>query len=598
LEQALVLRIEMRDLLGEGQCHLVMGEWLFRIGGAENLDKADVHLGKARDAFEKADYLQQLQRVFFLQAKVMEARGRLDEAEKRYNEALTILESLTYRLPDDLESGKKLNVERSEPYEALVGLLIKQDRLPEALAYMERSRDQNLAKDLIGGTSEEASYQAKIAALRERIEQAKSQQDSKLAELLAKEAEGVQEAYSKHVEDLFRDKPQLHALIQVNPDALNRMRKLLDPQSLMILYFFYEDALYVFAVTSDKLEYRTVKVDKRNLEARITYLRDLLRVSFRFFPSSVERMDQSNAKWRERYEKTFLNPVYEVGNTLYKELLGPLEDLLVGKTRINIIPNQCLHHLPFAALVKSFEGGQPKFLVEDFELLKQGSFTLLDFARVRSVPEQINVLAVGNADGTLPNAQEEAEKIKIVFPTARLLVREQAKEDVIKDVIQDATRQMHIVHLATHAFLDPGDLDKCFIKLAPSWEKGQDGFLWRREVLDLRMDEVRLVALSACETGIGERRLQGDTVYGLEQSFVVVGAKTVLATLWPVEDRATGLFMQNFYENLVQSLSSDPAEQKMKKLQSLRTAQLSLLNSEQYFHPYFWAPFVMTGEAE
>ncbi|HNT36637.1 MAG TPA: tetratricopeptide repeat protein, partial [bacterium] len=193
LGQSLALRVELKDVLGEGSCHLLMGEWLFRIGGAENFQKAEVHLSRAYDAFKNAGYKQYLQRVLYWQGRISDARGNVEQAEKKFNEAITELESLTYRLPDDVQATKVVSTERSEPYEALVSLLIRQNRLPEALAYLDRSRDQNLAKDLIGGTSEEISYQSRIAALRERIEQAKSEKDTKLAEMLAKEAEGVQD---------------------------------------------------------------------------------------------------------------------------------------------------------------------------------------------------------------------------------------------------------------------------------------------------------------------------------------------------------------------------------------------------------------------
>lgn len=594
LGQSLALRVELKDTLGEGFCHLLMGEWLFRIGGSENLQRADVHLNRAYDAFKNAGYKQFLQRVLYWQGRIADARGNTEQAEKKFNEAITELESLTYRLPDDLQAARAVSSERSEPYEALVSLLIRQNRLPEALAYLDRSRDQNLAKDLIGGTSEEISYQSRIATLRERIEQAKSEKDTKLAEMLAKEAEGVQDAYAKHVEDLFRSNPQLYALTQVNPDVLNRIRKHLDSQSLMIQYLFYEDNLFLFAVTSDKLDYRTVKIDKKSLESRITYLRDMLRISFRFYPPCVKTRIETDPKWKDSYDKTFMNPIAQVGQRLYGELIAPLSELLEGKTRLVVIPNQSLHYLPFAALVASKEGETTRYLVEDFEILKQGSLTLLDFARGGAVEEPVRLLAIGNADGTLPNAQEEAERLKNIFTEARVLIRDEATEDVFKSLCSNKT----ILHLATHAFLDPGDLDKCYIQLAPAWDKGEDGSLWRREVLDLSLDKVSLVTLSACETGIGEHRLQGDEVYGMEQSFVKAGAETVISTLWQVEDKATGLFMETFYNNLVQSLSASEGEKRMNKLGSLRLAQMKLLNHPQYFHPYFWAPFVMTGEAE
>ncbi len=111
-----------------------------------------------------------------------------------------------------------------------------------------------------------------------------------------------------------------------------------------------------------------------------------------------------------------------------------------------------------------------------------------------------------------------------------------------------------------------------------------DGLLTAYELSALDFSKTTLLAFSACETGLGEVK-NGEGVYGLQRAAIIAGAKTVLMSLWTVDDQATKDLMIAFYTNLVQTKN---------KRQSLRTAQLQML--AKYKYPYFWAPFVMIGE--
>jgi CHAT domain-containing protein len=92
------------------------------------------------------------------------------------------------------------------------------------------------------------------------------------------------------------------------------------------------------------------------------------------------------------------------------------------------------------------------------------------------------------------------------------------------------------------------------------------------------------VVLSACETGVGEPT-RGDEVVSLARAFLYAGTPSVVATLWRVDDAATGELMVAFYTRLASG--EDKAE-------SLRGAQLAVM--EEHESPYFWAPFVLVGD--
>jgi CHAT domain-containing protein len=107
------------------------------------------------------------------------------------------------------------------------------------------------------------------------------------------------------------------------------------------------------------------------------------------------------------------------------------------------------------------------------------------------------------------------------------------------------------------------------------------------EIMRLKLN-ADLVTLSACRTGLG-KLVNGEGVLGLTRAFLYAGTRSVLASLWNVNDIATAELMTAFYRNLRLDLSKDEA---------LRRAKLEQLDGKQpaWHHPYFWASFVLIGE--
>jgi CHAT domain-containing protein len=106
--------------------------------------------------------------------------------------------------------------------------------------------------------------------------------------------------------------------------------------------------------------------------------------------------------------------------------------------------------------------------------------------------------------------------------------------------------------------------------------EGKNGSLGDRKPIEL-------LVLSACQTAKGDNR----AALGLAGVAVRSGARSTLATLWSVQDLSTAQLMAEFYRRFTQ-----PG---VTKAEALRYSQLSLLNSPQYKHPYYWAPFVLVG---
>lgn len=214
----------------------------------------------------------------------------------------------------------------------------------------------------------------------------------------------------------------------------------------------------------------------------------------------------------------------------------------------------------------------------------------------------------GFGDGdipSLPATEKEAQIINQILTAANWSVTSFTKSEATEDQVKKLDSP-GLLHVATHGFflsdLDVKDeLDKddaSTIVENPLFRSGlllagvsatrdathlEDGILTAYEAMNLSLDQTELVALSACETGLGEVR-NGEGVYGLQRAFSVAGAKAVLMSLWQVDDAATQELMTNFYSIWLRGTDKHAA---------FRQAQLEL--RAKYPQPFYWGAFVLSG---
>jgi CHAT domain-containing protein len=131
------------------------------------------------------------------------------------------------------------------------------------------------------------------------------------------------------------------------------------------------------------------------------------------------------------------------------------------------------------------------------------------------------------------------------------------------------------LHLACHGQFRPDNPLFSGLHLA-------DGFVTVRDICRQRLN-AEVVTLSACETGLS-KIFAGDEILGLSRGFLSAGAKSLILSLWTVNDAATSDLMKEFYINLSHGKSASEA---------LRLAQLKFIKNNE--HPYFWSPFILIG---
>ncbi len=183
-------------------------------------------------------------------------------------------------------------------------------------------------------------------------------------------------------------------------------------------------------------------------------------------------------------------------------------------------------------------------------------------------------------------SEGEIQNIASNFSTGSsvLYLSGNASEDTLKS--NKELNKFNYLHFATHGSINEDDPELSSLVLTALRGSPQDGFLHPSEIMELDLN-ADLVVLSACQSGLG-KLVRGEGIIGLTRAFMYAGAKSVVASLWSVEDKSTSVLMDEFYKYLIKN--------NLSKTEALRKAQVSMISSRDYSHPFYWAPFVLTGD--
>ena len=185
----------------------------------------------------------------------------------------------------------------------------------------------------------------------------------------------------------------------------------------------------------------------------------------------------------------------------------------------------------------------------------------------------------------LPETENELLAISKNFKNSniKLLLQKDASERTIRSM---DLSEWDIINFSTHTINGYGLSEPGLILSLPDESTmDDDGVLLVSEIAQLNLN-AELVVLSACNTAAGKDD-ESEILSGLAQSFLYAGAKNLILSHWPVEDRSTGILMSSFY-NFWLNEKYEPAE-------ALKLAQIKVRNMPEYSHPVFWAGFSYYG---
>ena len=274
--------------------------------------------------------------------------------------------------------------------------------------------------------------------------------------------------------------------------------------------------------------------------------------------------------------------------TLYNVVIDPIRDLLHGD-EVVIVPQGPLCLTPYAAFMELTS----KYLCETFRVRLLPSISTLRL--IQNCPadwhSKTGALLVGDPwvqevvyEGMtleqLEWAEKEVQMIGEILQTEPLIGKQATKGEVLKRISSVA-----LVHIAAHGRMETGEIALApnTTRLSPIPDK-EDYLLTMKDVLNAEI-RARLVVLSCCHSARGEVKAEG--VVGIARAFLGAGARSVLVSLWAIDDEATMEFMKLFYQQLVNGRSASEA---------LNEAMKSMRESDRFSAVKFWAPFVLIGD--
>ncbi|HKQ04634.1 MAG TPA: CHAT domain-containing protein [Blastocatellia bacterium] len=361
------------------------------------------------------------------------------------------------------------------------------------------------------------------------------------------------------------------------PMSAETVQELMPEQSQIVQYAVLKDSLLIWVLSKDKTEVfsSSQRISAEELNNRV-----------RGYLQMVTTPPENNAA-----------AILSEAADLYELLIKPIEKQLDGSKQLCIVADKILNYLPFESLFSPASG---KYFIEEHAFMVSPSSTMFvrcsQAAREKAAGGSEPLLSVGNPyfDGQafpeladLTSATKEAKGVAACYPFPRLVVEAAATKSRVKGEMEKA----EVIHLATHAIIDPWNPMRSKLLLAKdpaSIAAGDaDSILQAYEIYRLNLTRAKLVVLSACQTG-AEKYYGGEGVVGLARPFIAKRVPLVVASLWPVNSDSTAELMIRFHRYRKSEGSTVAA---------LRLAQIDMLRDQdgQPRSPYYWAAFVAIG---
>jgi len=533
--------------------------------------------------------------AYFELANSYKNQGNLNGALDNYRKSISVIENIRSAIDIEELRATFLGSERKiEAYYNIIDLLVKlnqkDSKYPyksEAFHYLERAKarafldSMEVSKiDLSAGISQkllnqEAELMNEISKIHSKLlnYQLTPEQRQKANEEL--------EALEDQLESLKREiraaSPAYANLRYPRPIKLEEaQRSLIDKDTAVFAYALGRESSYVLVLSTEDIAIFPLP-NYKEIDSMV-----------RSYVSSITNPESQD---------------FSLGYTLYKILVEPGLKV-VNPKKIIFIPDDILYFLPFEALLTKKE--KREWLIKECDIAYVPSLSVLreltERRKSNNKKPSHDILAVGDPfygkteSYFYPNSDyqffrlrysgQEVIRIASFFkPQKRdVLLREGASEENFKE--KDLS-DYRIIHLAAHALINDRKASRSAIILSLDDDPKEDGFLQMREIFNLKLN-ADLVALSACQTGLGQL-IRGEGIEGLSRAFFYAGASALLISLWAINDEASSQLLERFYYYLCSSLPINTA---------LRKAKLELIESGILSHPYFWGSFIVSGEAD
>lgn len=619
------------------------GGFLLRLGQKEQALNAYT---EARSLCEEMGDVGTLITTLYNLARAQQSIGNYDAALSTIQRSVKIIEDLRSNVGSpDLRASYLSGVRRH--YDLCRDLLMQLERTrpgqgfaATAFEVSEQSRARSLL-DLLGESQadlrrgappglveRERELRASIQAMAEyEMNLSPSEKGSGEGAEVVSQMARLRADYQELQIQLREQSQSRFSLARFEPASLEQIQKELkaNGDTMLLEYSLGDERSYLWTVTSNSV--RGYELPSRKLiEESTRELYELITAREKFSASTQQEYQPDVEAADARY--------LEKAASLSRMLLGPVADQL-GSNRLVLVKEGILQYLSFDALLHPLASvaaipSETPFLIKTNEIVELPSMSTLVamrgdtdnsastsrvvavfadpvFSRIdervqdeassqsiahAAVNENLSQANEGSSQrggkpSRLTYAAEEADAILAAAPRGTTLIAtgfDANRETAMSSLVAD----YQIIHFATHAFLDSEHPELSGIALTMVDSNGveKDGLIPLHDIYGLDLS-ANLTVLSACQTALG-KDIKGEGLIGLTHSFMSAGSKSVVASLWKVDDRATSMLMSDFYASMLQK-GVPPAT-------ALRSAKLKLMKEKRWSPPYYWAGFVFQGD--
>lgn len=597
--QALALGEEMGDKRRQFSTLASLAELGWRRGAAhwpKALELAERASALARETEEAAHRWE----GFTILGKLYRGLGRPALARTALEEAINVIEDTRDRLSAGDEGAIVYLDDKIEPYQEMVGLLVEQGQIREALDMAERAKARVLLEVLrsaridpqstVSGPEREKlkSLGQEVAALNRQIA---ANRDLEAAPSLAEKLRQARRERDAAESEVVASHPELRnrRALAAGPLSSADLAPLLGAHTALLEYAVTDRETFLFVVRQGAAK----PVSEPSVQV------------FRL-PLTRAELTKRTAAFHQLLASRDLDWRKEAGK-LGADLLARSRPAWADAKNLVIIPDGALWEMPFQALAVDGEPagtttGSPvliecaavafapsiTFLVQKAGALPRASHPARLLAmgapapRGGDVPGLASTL-LGEERGDLPDADRQLHALEQLYGPAnsQVFMGRAAREDTFKRLAGDCD----ILHLATHgSYNDRAPLYSRLLLSQQDLAAEEDGFLEAWELLTLKL-HARLAVLSACETGRG-RIGAGEGVFGLTWALLMAGCQEVVVSQWKVDSAGTTDLMLGLHRRLHGGQSPALA---------LREASLEMMKNPAFRHPFYWAPFVAVG---
>ncbi len=543
---------------------------------------------KFKEALEIAQHLREFNLIIesdYLLAKLFEENNLDEAAESYYNSAVSSIDEVSAPLFSEQQIPISYFAGKRKVYEDYAEFLLNRERFREAFQLIDNSRSRNTMRNLNNIKLESI---IKDKASLDKLYDAEWIISSGIYD--TKLLDPVKAEYKMLKDNLIKNHPGIEKYLNLlRKYSINEIQKELNAGENLVSIFSDNNSTFIFRITKNKFYPVRIPIG-RNAVSRIV--------------SAISPYFGSDpGESKEFYNQDLFAFNVKAAFELYDKLIKPSIEGIPFNQKIIFSPSTELLAVPLEFLITKYRTGGSDYdysgrdyLIYQYDISYTPSSGVYVEQKNNMLENNDKILIAGNPSlnsrmkefnewrGILDDVSgmprnfmmmplkysgEEINQVSRIINADKVL----SAGDATESNFRSNAEMNKLIHLSTHSFLFE---KQPLIIFSSSYDPENDGFLEAGEIVKMKLNS-DLVVLSSCNSGLGEID-PSEGILGMTKAFFEAGAKSVVVSLWDVNDKYTSNFMGLFYQRLSEGYD---------KSKALRLAKIDFIR-EHSPNPYYW----------